>query len=220
MSNFVDFESREDLHRATAGLMADGLKAATAERGEAFLALSGGGTPAPVYEALSVDASVPWDKVEVTLADERLTPPGHADSNETLVRNTLLKNDGAAASFSALDDTVERLPRQDVILLGMGGDGHFASLFPGAAELPAALDPAARPVMRVVPDPMPAHAPYERLTLTLPAILDAEHLILAITGAEKRAVLEEATNGGPVEDLPIRALLRADHPSLLIHWAP
>lgn len=221
MSNFVDFESRSDLVKSTAGIIADALRAAIAERGNAKIALSGGSTPGPIYEALSGYGAVEWDKVDVTLADERLTPPGHPDSNESLVRKTLMKNHAAGARFLPLNEDAATLPRQDVIVLGMGGDGHFASLFPNAPQLRDALRPGAPPVLRMVPDPLPDNAPYQRLTLSLATILDAEQLILVVTGDDKRAVLTRASKEeGPVEDLPIRALLRAEHPNLLIHWAP
>lgn len=219
MNERIEHADRDALTRAVADGIAGILRDAVARKGEARIALSGGSTPGPVYERLSADESVPWSRTVVTLADERLTPEGHADSNETLVRRTLLKGAGAAARFEPLREGQESLPPQDVILLGMGSDGHVASLFPGARELGAALAPSAPAVLRVVPDPLPAHAPYHRLTLTLPTILEADHLVLAITGEEKRSVLERASGDGPVDELPVRALLRAGHSHLTIHWA-
>ncbi|NNU15614.1 6-phosphogluconolactonase [Parvularcula sp. ZS-1/3] len=219
MNDLTTFDTRVTLIERCAEHLASAIKAAIEKNGVARVALSGGSTPGPVYELLSRDNSVDWPKVEVTLADERLTPPGHEASNETLVRKTLLQNEGAKASFFHLDDQRADFPKLDVVFLGMGPDGHFASLFPGAAELPAALAGDAPDVMRVVPDPMPAHAPFERATLSLRAILETPTLLLAITGDEKRAVFEEAQQPGPAEELPIRALLRAEHPNLSIYWA-
>jgi len=220
MNSLTTFDSREALYADAAERMAEALQRGIAAVGSAFMALSGGSTPAPIYESLSKSTAVDWSKVSVTLADERMTEPGDPASNEVLVRNTLLQGPGKSAAFVPLFEDQETLPNQDVALLGMGGDGHFASLFPTADELEEGLDAQAPAVLRMTPNPLPANAPFPRLTLSLPTILAAKTLLLAITGEEKKAVLEQAGKPGPVRDLPIRALLAANHPNFTILWAP
>lgn len=180
------------------------LGTAIAERGTASLVVSGGKSPIRLFERLRV-APLPWSQVWVTLADERWVAPGHPDSNEGLLRTHLLRDGAAAARFvplitahatpaEALADRTAALaaiPRPfDVVVLGMGEDGHTASLFPGAAGLEAAMAPDGRAVLAAI-DP-PAYAPHPRITLTLAALLDARVLMLPIAGAAKRRVYEQA----------------------------
>jgi 6-phosphogluconolactonase len=218
MSEFRTFDERDLLKNAAAELTASTLRKAIDERGKAYIALSGGSTPGPVYEKLSGNERIAWDKVEVTLADERITDPGDPNSNEALLKITLFRGVAEAASFKRLQ-AGQNVPRQDLILLGMGGDGHFASLFPQARELETALAGDAQDVMHIVPEPLPAGAPYERLSMTLPAILRARSLLLLITGADKRAVYDEAKHSTPREH-PISALLSAEPEQLVTYWAP
>jgi 6-phosphogluconolactonase len=219
MSEFRTFDSREMLQSAAAELIASTLRRAVAERGEAHLALSGGSTPGPVYDRLSRNERVAWDKVHVRLADERITPPDKSDhSNHHLLRQTLLRDKASSAHFEE-PAAGQSLPDQDLILLGMGGDGHFASLFPQARELEAALAGDAPDMVHIVPDPLPEGAPYERLSMSLPAILRARSLLLLITGEDKRQVFTEAHRSAPREH-PISALLSAQPEQLTTYWAP
>lgn len=220
MSELRTFENREALCDAAAAAMASALRQAVEARGQGRAALAGGSTPKPIYEQLGRNATVPWDKIVLTLTDERLTPPGDPASNEAMIRESLLRGPGAAATLEPLREGQSSIPAQDFMLLGMGTDGHFASLFPGAEELADGLAPSAPPVLRMTPNPMPAHAPFPRLSLSLAAVLSGREIVVAITGEEKRAVLDKATEDGPVEELPVRALLRSDHPRLNIFWAP
>ena len=195
------------------------LSGAVAERGVASIALSGGRSPRPVLEALST-ADIDWGKVVVTLVDERWVSPDSADSNERLVRETLLtgaaararfvpmKNEAAdayagqaacAAAFAALPWPL------DIVLLGMGDDGHTASLFPDGAELAQGLTGSERVIAAT-----PPAAPHQRMTLTATAILQSRHILLQISGGAKKAVYDRALAGGPVEDLPIRLALLQD----------
>lgn len=195
------------------------LRTALAERGEASLVLSGGKSPIPLFERLRV-AELDWSKVWITLADERWVTPDHPDSNEGLLRTHLLRDAASNARFVPLksehDTAAEALadrtaalaaiPRPfDVVVLGMGEDGHTASLFPGAAGLAAAMDPTGSTVLAAI-DP-PAYAPHPRITLTLTALLDARVVMLAIAGAAKRAVYEQARDAVSAPTLPIARLL-------------
>ncbi|WP_242124583.1 6-phosphogluconolactonase [Sphingobium sp. Sx8-8] len=189
---------------------------AIAARGVATIALSGGRSPRPVLEALS-GAAIDWDKVIVTLVDERWVAPGHADSNERLIRETLLQGAAAGARFvpmkndaadayagqAACEAAFAALPWPlDIVLLGMGEDGHTASLFPEAKELAEGLSTSAL-TLAVTP---PA-APHQRMSLSAKAILSSRHIFLQIGGAAKKAVYDRALAGGPVEELPVRVAL-------------
>ncbi|EQB31424.1 6-phosphogluconolactonase [Sphingobium ummariense] len=204
-----------DLARRIEALLA----AAIAQRGVAAIALSGGRSPRPVLEALSA-APLDWGKVVVTLVDERWVAPDHADSNERLLRETLLQGAAAAARFVPMKNGAANayagqpeceaafaaLPWPlDIVLLGMGEDGHTASLFPGAAELVEGLSTDAL-TLAVTP---PA-APHQRMSMSAKAILSSRHIFLQIGGAAKRAVYDRAMAGGPVEELPIRVALLQD----------
>ena len=201
-----------DMARRIAVVLGD----AIAARGVASIALSGGRSPRPVLEALS-EASLDWEKVVVTLVDERWVEPDHADSNERLIRETLLQGEAAKARFvgmkngaadahagqEACEAAFTTLPWPlDIVLLGMGEDGHTASLFPEAKELAEGLSTSAL-TLAVTP---PA-APHQRMSLSASAILKSRHIFLQIGGATKKAVYDRALAGGPVEELPIRVAL-------------
>ncbi|CAG2146372.1 6-phosphogluconolactonase [Cupriavidus plantarum] len=184
-------------------------------KGWAVLAVSGGKSPVPMFERLRY-RPIRWDAVTVTLVDERAVPPDHADSNGALVRNTLLREAAALAAFvPAIADAaeavqparaVERLnaayQQPDVVVLGMGEDGHTASLFPDAPELQLALSEP-QPGYVVT---HPASAPHARVTLNLAALLAAERTFLAIAGEKKGAVLAQALEG-PTPSLPVSLVL-------------
>ena len=158
--------------------------------------------------------------------------PTENDSNEHLVRNYLLKDKAAAATFIGMKNSkatatggekecehhLQRAPRPfDVLILGMGGDGHTASLFPGAEKLAAATDmDSTKTCMGIAP----LTAPHERMTLTLPAILDSRQIFLHITGEDKKNVLKKATTEGPIAEMPIRFILRQQSTPLSVYWAP
>lgn len=200
-------------------------------RGQAILVVSGGTTPVPLFQMLS-GVDLAWDKVVVTLADERWVKPDSPDSNEHLVRTHLLKNRAAAATFIGLktpdhtaaagepacNQRICQIPLPfDILILGMGGDGHTASLFPGAAALPRALDMTQDKRCMAVSPPA---APHDRMTLTLPALLDSRHIFIHITGTSKRQVYEKAVAGESFEEMPIRAILGQKTAPVTIWWAP
>ncbi|WP_457575067.1 6-phosphogluconolactonase [Desulfolithobacter sp.] len=207
------------------------LAEATATRGRASLAVSGGSTPIPLFERL-VHLDIPWEQVVITLVDERWVEPTSTDSNEHLVRTHLLQDRAARATFIGLknqapcardgetgcEEHQKLVPRPfDVLVLGMGSDGHTASLFPGADTLAAATDMlSGRRCIAVTP----VAAAHERMTLTLPAILDSYQIFLHITGWDKYRVLEKALANGPAEEMPIRYILRQNQTPVTIYWAP
>lgn len=204
---------------AMAGRIAELIGEAIAVRGVATLALSGGRSPIPVLHALSA-CDLDWSNVIVTLVDERWVVPDHADSNERLIREHLLlgraadarfvpmKNDAAdaCAGQTQCEAALAALPWPiDIVVLGMGEDGHTASLFPEAVELAEGLSTQAM-TLAVTP---PA-APHQRMTLSAHAILSSRHILLQIGGGAKKAVYDRARAGGPVAELPIRLALCQD----------
>jgi 6-phosphogluconolactonase len=214
-----EFADDEALAPAFAQWTASLLATAIAERGAALLVVSGGTTPARYFRALS-ECDIDWSRVCVTLADERRVPDDSPRSNARLVRETLLQNRAAAAPFTPLADSrltedqelaaanarIARLPLPaDLVVLGMGANGHTASWFPQAEGLAEAMDQSARSLVAPIRAP---DAPEARLTLTGRVILRARALALQIEGPDKAQTLNAALGEGPEEDLPIRAVLR------------
>lgn len=214
-----DFADDKHLAPAFADWTAQRLSAAIADRGAALLIVSGGKTPAGYFKALS-NAPLDWTRVSITLADERRVSDDSPRSNARLVRQTLLRNHAAAATFIPLADSrlsesqelmaagarVANLPLPaDLVVLGMGDDGHTASWFPGADKLAEAMDPGARQFVAPITAP---DAPEPRLTLTGRVILRARSIALLIEGQGKMTTLAKALEDGPEEAMPIRSVLR------------
>lgn len=222
------FDSSEALAEALADEVAGALAEAIVRRGAALLAVSGGSTPGRFFTALS-RKRIAWDNVIVTLVDERFVPPSSERSNEKMVRERLLVGEAANARFVGLyhpADTVEAaalladkhladLPWPlDVAILGMGTDGHTASFFPDAANLPDLLDPARGTLVEPV---RTTDGGEQRLTLPLGRLLEARFLALHIEGAEKRAVLEQALEPGAA--LPVGAVFANSTKPIPVYWA-
>ncbi len=214
-----DFPSSESLAEAFAEWTSSLLQKAVAARGEATFIVSGGATPKRYFDILS-QKDVDWSRVNITLADERRVSDDDPRSNAKLVREHLLQNRAAEARFAPLADNrlspdrelaaaqarIADLPLPaDLVVLGMGENGHTASWFPGGDNLEAAMNPGERAL--VLPMNAP-DAPEPRLTLTARVILRAQAIALHIEGEGKRAVLEKALGQGPANELPIRAVLR------------
>lgn len=208
-------DAAADIATRIAAILSD----AIAARGVASIAVSGGRSPRPVLEALSA-TDLDWSKVVVTLVDERWVSPDSGDSNERLVRETLLQGAAASARFvpmkndaadayagqPAVEAAFAALPWPlDIVLLGMGDDGHTASLFPEGAELAEGLASKALTIAAT-----PPVAPHQRISLTAHGVLQSRFLFLQISGAGKKAVYDRALAGGAVEELPIRLALLQD----------
>jgi 6-phosphogluconolactonase len=227
-TKFADVEA---LSRALASQIAAGLKAAIGARGLASLVVSGGKSPIRLFELLRTEA-LDWSSVCVALADERWVDPSDPASNEKLVRGVLLQEAATAARFLGLKnaaptpdmgavsawETFARVPRPfDAVVLGMGDDGHTASLFPGSPNLPSALNTAAVAGCVGMRSPV---APHPRLSLNLSALLDSRRIVVLITGDQKWRTYLAASAPGPVQDMPVRALLRQTRTPVDVMWSP
>lgn len=216
-----------DLARRTA---AD-LTAAIAARGAASLVVSGGRSPVAFFEHLR-RIPIDWNRVKLALADERWVPPEDPDSNEHLVRHYLLTDCAAAAGFSGLKNpapspalgaaaawsTFAAVARPfDVVVLGMGDDGHTASLFPASPNLASGLDLAMPAGCIAMTAPS---APQARLSLNLSALLDSRRIVILITGESKWRTYIAALQDGAVEQMPVRAVLRQQRTPVEVVWSP
>ena len=230
-AEFWDYDSIEEMADAVAGDIGFIIESAIDARGAALLALPGGNTPKPIYAKLAA-ASLPWKRVTLIPGDERLVPMQDERSNVRAIAQAFLPTGarvipitGDIADYklagNSADARLQDLPwPPDLVWLGMGDDGHTASIFAGP-DLDDALNaPKTRRAVGVMPDPMPADAPVARVTLTRAAILSARTILIAITGQAKRDLLEQAIKDGHSSKLPIgRVLAECDQP-IDIHWAP
>lgn len=225
------FASGAELAAGLADRVAEALSAAITARGSASIAVSGGSTPKAFFQALS-SRSLAWDKVTITLVDERFVPPDNPRSNHLLVKANLLKDKAAAARFVPLYQPAEDAAKSavivtqqtrgiddpfDVAIVGMGGDGHTASFFPGGNNLKLALD-SATPRGVITMEAEGAGEP--RLTFTFSSLQDARLLVLHIEGEGKKEVLTKAEQAGDELEMPIRAILRRAASPVQIYWAP
>ena len=225
------FSAMAELAQALASDVAQMLARAIDARGGASLIVSGGKTPVKFFEQLRAQP-IEWRRVCIALADERWVDPSDPGSNEKMVREVLLKERAAEARFAGLKnaapspdlgavsawETFARIPRPfDVTLLGMGDDGHTASLFPGSPNLSIAL--AASAAAGCVGMWSPS-APQPRLSLNLSALLDSRRILILIEGAGKLSAYEAAAGAGPVEAMPVRAVLRQSRVPVEVIWAP
>jgi 6-phosphogluconolactonase len=219
------------LARELAAQIAKSLTGAIATRGRASLVVSGGRSPVKLFEALRAQ-TLDWPRVCIALADERWVDAKDAGSNEHLVRDVLLKDQAASARFLGLKnaaptpdlgavsawETFARVPRPfDAVILGMGDDGHTASLFPGSPNLPSALNPSASAGCVGMWSPV---APHPRLSLNLTALLDCRRVTVLIAGESKWRTYTAACAAGPVQDMPIRAVLRQSRTPVDVLWSP
>lgn len=231
MMELHEYPDRDMLSLALAKRLAADLRAALGRRERALFVVPGGNTPGPVFDMLTALA-LDWGRVDIVLSDERWVSVDHPRSNSALVRARLIQGKGTAARLIPLHpDMLAPVPERrpdaamlarlteglapalpvDVALLGMGADGHIASLFPDAPELAAALAADAPPIMAITPPGQPE----TRVTLTAPVLSAAFVTHLVITGDEKLAALRAARGADPMAH-PVAAFLGG----ALVHWAP
>jgi 6-phosphogluconolactonase len=174
------------------------LEAALDAGGPVAIAVPGGSTPFPIL-ALLADRPLDWRRMTVWPTDDRAVPEDHPASNAGRIRALLAPTGAEVISLTVM----EQVPHFALTWLGMGADGHVASLFPGSD--PRADDPQS--VRRITPEPLPPEAPFDRITLTIPALIDCDALMFVVRGPEKRAVFDSAAAGEG--DMPAARLIAA-----------
>ncbi|MCC3860363.1 6-phosphogluconolactonase [Pseudemcibacter aquimaris] len=223
------YENRESLINDLNDEIIQSLNNGVSENNKASMLLSGGTTPGPLYEKLSKE-TLDWDKVWFAPTDERWVAPDHDDSNEKLIRNMLLQNNASSANYVGLKSSPDN-PRDgqpktenklatfpapiDVVLIGMGTDGHMASLFPGVHDTIVAMDEGnanrCAPIVR-------GNGEVDRISMTLNCILNSKQVILFFYGDEKLKVFEKASLG-KTDELPVSYLLNQDKVPVTLYWA-
>ena len=223
------FDSRDAAASALANHVVDSLDAAIRERGNASLIVSGGTSPLTTFHVLS-QRKLSWRNVTIVPSDDRLVPIAHEDSNEGMIRRELLQNEAAEAQLlslvesenpdrgqlEALNSRLAKLARPiDLVVLGMGDDGHTASLFPNTPGIDNALRSADECVVQY-----PPHLKIPRISLTPKFMLDAREIVLLFFGDKKRAIYDRAAGSGDIRDLPVRFVLHQQSVPVNIYWAP
>jgi 6-phosphogluconolactonase len=226
-----EYDDTDEFAAAVAGDVQFVIESALDARGSAVIALAGGKTPLPAYQKLA-QAKLDWKKVTIVPTDERIVPLGDDLSNVTALAKIFLPKGArvmpivpnATDDYKAAGRSADALMQDlhwplDLCLLGVGGDGHTASIFPGADFDEALNGPKERRALGVMPDPMPEDAPVPRVTLSRQGIVTARALMIAITGAAKRKVLEEAIAEGVGSPYPIGRVLADVELPVDVHWA-
>ena len=226
-----EYDSVDEMADAVAGDVGFIVESAVDARNASLIAIPGGSAAQPIFQVLAAK-KLPWKQLTIIPTDERLVPMDDERSNVRAIAKTFLPNGARVIPIAAdiadyklagnsADARLQDLPwPPDLVWLGMGEDGHTASLFAGP-DLQDALDaPKARRAVGVMPDPMPQDAPVPRITLTRAAILSARTILITITGDKKRELLEGAIEDGQSSKLPIGRLLAEVDQPIDIHWAP
>lgn len=226
-----DYDDADEMANAVAGDIQFIIESAIDARGAAVIALAGGRTPQPAFDKLA-EAKIDWKRVTIIPTDDRLVPMGDPLSNATMIAKTFLPKGARVipitseaaedykASGRAADARLQDLHWPlDLCLLGVGADGHTASIFPGPDLEEALNGPKERRALGVMPDPLPPEAPVARVTLSLAAITSARALMIAVTGQAKRDVIEAAIEEGVGSPYPIGRVLAQSELPVDIHWS-
>ena len=224
-----EYDDPAEFAEAVAGAVGGIVDSAVEARGVALLALPGGSTPRPIFAKLA-EAPLPWSKVTLIPTDDRLVDAASDLSNARLLTESFLRsgarvcpiataNPDLKLAGSTADARLQELPwPPDLVWLGMGEDGHTASIFAGP-DLDEALNASTgRRAVGVRPDPLPAEAPVPRVTLTKAAILEAKAMLISVVGEKKKALLQQALADGHSSRLPIGRVLADLKQPIAIHW--
>ncbi|MES2989007.1 MAG: 6-phosphogluconolactonase [Pseudomonadota bacterium] len=225
-----DYEDTDEWANAVAGDIGFIIESAIDARGGAVIALAGGKTPLPIYEKLAA-AKIDWKRVTIVPGDDRLVPLGDPLSNVTAIGKIFIPKgarvipliSSTVTDYKAAGRAADAILQDhhwplDLCLLGMGSDGHAASIFPGPDYDEALNGPKERRALGVMPDPLPPEAPVARVTLSRAAIVSARSLIIAITGDAKKEVLEAAVEGGASSPYPVGRILADVELPVDVHW--
>lgn len=204
---FVDKSDNDSIAQFVAALIQ---KSSDRNNGDNFIniAVPGGSTPFPIFDILAT-LDVPLERVTFWMTDDRIVAEDHPASNIGRVKKAF---EGSKAQMKALSLDAD-MPHFDLVWLGMGEDGHIASLFPN-------IDPdphAEQAVIRLTPDPLPPEAPFDRISLTMPALVNCDQMMLVLRGEKKKNILNGAIAGE--HDLPIARLLRQANSPVTIFWS-
>lgn len=229
MTRFLGFDSRDAASEQLAAVIAEQLRAGIVQHGTAALAVCGGSSPVKLFKHLRT-IDLPWLRVTIVATDERWVAPTNEQSNEGMLRRLLLRERAAAASFislyvdgstptGGLPIVIRRLAAMaspfDAVVLGMGTDGHTASLFPDATNIDAMLASRADCVVPAFDDDR-----IQRISLGPTRLLATRTLYLLLFGNAKRRVHDRALEDGPVHKLPVRLALHQTHVPVTTYWAP
>lgn len=222
--SLAEFASRQEASEALANDLYSRLDGVLTRQDSARLVVSGGTSPVAMFHHLR-QLPLDWGRITVIPSDERVAPAGHSDRNDAMIARELLRGPAAAATLSGM------LPRSDppadgevlgadpgrfdAVVLGMGDDGHTASLFPDSPSIERDLDSPETTVFVTVP-----RLGAERISLTPRTLLNAPRIDLLFFGNSKRMVFEQAMQPGPVAALPIRIVLHQQHVPVHVYWAP
>ena len=230
-AEFWDYDSIDEMADAVAGDIGFIIESAIDARGNALIALPGGKTPGPIFAKLA-QAELPWKRVTIVPTDDRLVKMDNELSNIRMIAGHFIRGGARVFPIAAeiadyrlagngADARLQDLPwPPDLVWLGMGEDGHTASIFAGPDLEDALNAPKERRAVGVMPDPLPADAPVARVTLTRSSILAAKTLLITITGQAKRDMLEQAIEDGHSSKLPIGRVLAECEQPIDIHWCP
>jgi 6-phosphogluconolactonase len=226
-----DYEDADEMAEAVAGDIGFIIESAIDARGAAVIALAGGKTPMPIYEKLA-KSKIDWKRVTIIPGDDRIVPLGDPLSNVTAIGKIFIPKGARviplvsdkAPDYKAAGRSADALLQDvhwplDLCLLGVGGDGHCASIFPGPDFDEALNGPKERRALGVMPDPLPPEAPVARVTLSRAAIVSARALMIAVTGEAKKEVLEAAIDQGASSNYPVGRVLADVELPVDIHWA-
>jgi len=226
-----EYDDAEEMAAAVAGDIGFIIESAIDARGGAVIALAGGKTPLPIYEKL-VQAKIDWKRVTIVPGDDRMVPLGDPLSNVTAIGKIFIPKQARViplisatiADYKAAGRSADAVLQDlhwplDLCLLGIGDDGHAASIFPGPDYDEALNGPKERRALGVMPEPLPPEAPVARVTLSRAAIVSARALMIAITGQTKRDVLEAAIEQGAGSAYPAGRILAEVELPVDVHWA-
>ena len=230
MMIFNAFDSRDQVVESLCDALIESIQKNINEKQACSLAVAGGNTPKPLYERLSKQ-TIAWDKVNLTLTDERWVEPSDVSSNQNMVWHSLIQNQASEVNFIPLKNPhmtalagedecgailKQSIPMLDVVVLGMGEDGHFASIFPGLEDTQKLLDVNSQEICSAV-QPEGREA---RMSLTLSYILKAKYTYLFITGEEKKRIIDNIVEKNRVDvQYPVSALLLQNTCPVQIYWS-